>query len=67
MTDRELVLAIVDSVEQRGYPPSMRELADKFDRSAPAIHQRLHKLAAAGYLTIEPGQPRAIRVVRIPE
>lgn len=67
LTDRALVLAITDSVTDRGYPPSVRELADRFGRSVSTIHERLARLARDGYVWVEPGRQRAIQVLEVPE
>lgn len=56
---------IVDYLEEHGYPPSIREIADGVDlKSASAVHNHLCTMFEQGILETDAktGTPRAIRV-----
>lgn len=55
---------IQQSVSDRGYPPSVRETADYLGLSSSStVHQHMRALENKGYITIDPGKPRAVTVV----
>lgn len=55
---------IRDTTNQRGYPPSVREIGDAVGLSSPStVHSHLSTLVRQGYLTRDPAKPRAIVVV----
>lgn len=67
LTSRQrLVLdTIRASVEQRGYPPSMREIGDAVGLTSPSsVKHQLTALERKGYLRRDPHRPRAIEVVQ---
>jgi repressor LexA len=52
------------TVEDRGYPPSVREIGDAVGLSSPSsVHAQLNSLVAAGIIKKDPSKPRAIVVV----
>lgn len=52
---------IVESVCDRGYPPSVREICQAVElRSPSTVHFHLKKLAEAGYIEKDAGKGRAI-------
>lgn len=56
---------IVDYLEEHGYPPSIREIADGVGvRTASTVHHHLCTMFERGKLETDapPGTPRAIRV-----
>lgn len=61
---RRVLAVIRDSVEARGYPPSMREIgvAVGLTSSSSVAHQ-LRVLEAKGYLRRDPNRPRAVEVL----
>lgn len=60
----DLLEAIRRSVEDRGYPPTIRELADQFGLAVGTVHARLVKLETEGRIVRGgKGAPRAIRIV----
>lgn len=64
---RQILEAIRDSVAQRGYPPSMREIGEVVGlTSSSSVKHQLTALQAKGYLRQDPHRPRAIEVV-LPE
>lgn len=61
---RQAVLrCIVSYVENRSYPPSVREIADELDLSVSTVHKHLGWLVSEGYIRRAPGLSRAIEVV----
>lgn len=64
---RQILEAIRDSVAQRGYPPSMREIGEAVGlMSSSSVKHQIMALQAKGYLRQDPNRPRAIEVV-LPE
>ena len=66
LTDRQrLVLeTIKESVESRGYPPSMREIGERVGLTSPSsVAHQLTTLERKGYLRRDPNRPRAIEVM----
>jgi repressor LexA len=61
---RRVLAFIRDSVESRGYPPSMREIgvAVGLTSSSSVAHQ-LRVLETKGYLRRDPNRPRAVEVL----
>ncbi len=64
---RRILEVIRDALADRGYPPSIREIADRVGlaSSSSAAHQ-LKVLQAKGFLFRDPHRPRALEV-RLPE
>lgn len=65
LTPRQLrVLAhIKDSIEKRGYPPSMREIGHAVGlTSTSSVAHQLRTLEEKGYLKRDPNRPRALEV-----
>lgn len=65
LTPRQLrVLAhIKDSIEKRGYPPSMREIGQAVGlTSTSSVAHQLRTLEEKGYLKRDPNRPRALEV-----
>ncbi|MDR1354894.1 MAG: transcriptional repressor LexA [Propionibacteriaceae bacterium] len=64
---RRILEAIMESVETRGYPPSMRELglAAGLSSSSSVSHQ-LKVLESKGFIRRDPNRPRALEV-RLPK
>jgi repressor LexA len=55
---------IRDTVNERGYPPSVREIGDAVGLSSPSsVHSQLSALVELGMITRDPTKPRAIVVV----
>lgn len=65
LTDRQTAVrtAIITLTQQTGYPPSVRELADRTRLSETRIRQHLDRLEALHVITREPGTSRGIRIV----
>jgi repressor LexA len=66
LTDRQLqtLRYIAEAVEERGYPPTVREIGDALGlASSSTVHSHLQALQKKGYLRIDPTKPRAIEVL----
>jgi len=66
LTDRqrEILNVITETVGNRGYPPSVREIGDAVGLSSPStVHSHLSALERSGYLRRDPSKPRAIEVI----
>ncbi len=66
LTNRQQrVLAVIrDSVDARGYPPSLREIGDAVGLTSPSsVAHQLKMLERKGYLRRDPNRPRAMEVV----
>ena len=60
---RRILEYIGQTRDERGYPPSVREIGDAVGLHSPSsVHAQLATLAQKGYLTKDPTKPRAIRV-----
>lgn len=59
----EILDYIAASLRDRGYPPSVREIADVVGLASPStVHAHLAVLQQGGYLQRDPTKPRAIQV-----
>lgn len=70
LTDRQrqCLQFIAETVSERGYPPSVREICEALGLASPSTaHSHLHALQTKGYLRIDPTKPRAIEVLFDPE
>lgn len=65
LSDRqEAILAfIADTLRERGFPPSVREIGDAVGLTSPStVHSHLATLQKHGFLRRDPDKPRAIEV-----
>ncbi len=61
---REILSVIQASVARRGYPPSMREIAEAVGlASLSSVSHQLGQLELSGYLRRDPNRPRALEVL----
>ena len=61
---RRVLEVIRNSVDRRGYPPSMREIGDAVGLASPSsVSHQLNALVAKGYLRRDPNRPRALKIV----
>lgn len=59
----QILECIADSLRQRGYPPSVREIGEVVGlTSSSTVHAHLAVLQREGYLRRDPTKPRAIEV-----
>ena len=65
LTDRQrqTLSFIAETVTERGYPPSVREICQALGlASSSTVHSHLQALQRKGYLRIDPTKPRAIEL-----
>lgn len=61
---RQTLVFIAETVAERGYPPSVREIGEALGlASSSTVHSHLQALQRKGYLRIDPTKPRAIEVL----
>lgn len=61
MSGEELIASIRRHVTEKGYPPTIRELADEHGVAVGTIHARLVRLEEEGRIVRQ--GPRAIRIL----
>ncbi len=60
---REILNVIEQNMQERGYPPSVREIGEAVGLNSPStVHNHLATLQRLGYLYRDPTKPRAIEV-----
>lgn len=60
---QRILNSISDSLERKGYPPSMREIGDTVGlTSSSSVSHQLKVLEAKGFIKRDPNRPRAIQV-----
>src|SRR5690349_22075070 len=61
---QQRVLTVIhESVSQRGYPPSMREIGEKVGlTSSSSVAHQLRTLEEKGFIKRDPNRPRALTV-----
>ena len=60
---RKVLEVIRNSIDRRGYPPSMREIGDAVGLTSPSsVAHQLSALERKGYLRRDPNRPRAVDV-----
>ncbi len=61
---RKVLDVIRTSVDQRGYPPSLREIGESVGLASPSsVAHQLSMLERKGYLRRDPNRPRALEVI----
>ena len=61
---QEILDFIRDTVADRGYPPSVREIGEAVGLSSPStVHSHLSTLETTGHLRRDPTKPRAIEIL----
>jgi repressor LexA len=61
---RRVLEVIRESVERRGYPPSVREIGEAVGLNSPSsVAHQLKVLEAKGFLRRDPNRPRAMEVL----
>lgn len=61
---RRVLDVIRDSVEHRGYPPSMREIGESVGlTSSSSVSHQLHMLESKGFIRRDANRPRALEVL----
>jgi len=62
---RKVLQVIRESVQRRGYPPSMREIGEAVGLTSTSVSYQLSTLQNKGYLRRDAGRPRTVEV-RLP-
>lgn len=63
----QILAAIRDSVKERGYPPTLREIAEAVGlASTSSVHYHLRALRRDGLIELVPGRPRSV-VIHLPK
>lgn len=57
-----IVELIAESVRDKGYPPSLSELAEKTGVSKPQVRKDLNLLEAEGVIERDAGEHRGLRI-----
>lgn len=62
---QEMIVAYIKSeVQTKGYPPSVREIAEAVGlASSSTVHGHLERLESKGYIRRDPTKPRAIEIL----
>ena len=61
---RKVLEVIRNSIDRRGYPPSMREIGDAVGlASLSSVTHQLNQLELSGYLRRDPNRPRALEIL----
>ncbi|MDQ4086223.1 MAG: transcriptional repressor LexA [Actinomycetota bacterium] len=61
---RRVLDVIRDSVENRGYPPSMREIGESVGlTSSSSVSHQLRSLQSKGFIRRDPNRPRALEIL----
>ena len=62
---REILTYVLDSMQQRGYPPSVREIGTALGlTSSSTVHSHLAALEKKGFIHRDPSKPRAIEILK---
>lgn len=60
----EVLLSVERFVDARGWPPSLKELAELVGLSKSVVEEKLAALVEKGYLARDAGERRGIRILR---
>lgn len=62
---REILAYVMSSMQQRGYPPSVREIGAALGlTSSSTVHSHLTALEKKGFIHRDPSKPRAIEILK---
>ncbi len=62
---REILNYLMESMQDRGYPPSVREIGAALGlTSSSTVHSHLAALEKKGYIHRDPSKPRAIEILK---
>lgn len=64
MRQRRVLQVIRTAIEDRGYPPSMREIGERAGLASPSsVAHQLKVLESKGYIRRDPNRPRALEIL----
>ncbi|TMI79059.1 MAG: transcriptional repressor LexA [Bacillati bacterium ANGP1] len=62
---REILTYVMSNMQQRGYPPSVREIGTALGlTSSSTVHSHLTALEKKGFIHRDPSKPRAIEILK---
>lgn len=61
----EVLAFIARTIDERGYPPSRREIAGHIGRAPSSTQAVIDNMVAKGLIEVDRSVPRGIRVVRM--
>jgi len=62
---REILAYVMDNMQERGYPPSVREIGIALGlTSSSTVHSHLAALEKKGFIHRDPSKPRAIEILK---
>lgn len=62
-----MLQVIIDYINENGYPPTFREIGRAMGiGSTKGVSDHLDTIERKGYIMREPGEPRAIKVLKFP-
>lgn len=62
---REILMYLMESKQERGYPPSVREIGAALGlTSSSTVHSHLAALEKKGFIHRDPSKPRAIEILK---
>lgn len=63
-TQRQIYDYVKESINDRGYPPAVREIGEAVNlKSSSSVHSQLKKLEDMGYIRRDPAKPRTIEII----
>lgn len=63
----QVLQVIIDAVQLRGYPPSIREIGDAAGlQSTSSVSYQLNELVRKGYVVRDSNKPRAVNITTLP-
>ncbi|PKN44762.1 MAG: repressor LexA, partial [Deltaproteobacteria bacterium HGW-Deltaproteobacteria-17] len=65
-TQSRVLESVVAYMQECGYPPTTRELADRLGVKAPSVHEQLTRLEEKGYIRRDRLKARSIEILRTP-
>ena len=64
LRQRRILEVIQASTQERGYPPTVREICERVGLNSPSsVAHQLHNLEARGYIRRDPNRPRALEIL----
>ncbi len=65
-TQSRVLEAVLSYMQENGYPPTSRELAERLGVKAPSIHEQLVRLEEKGYIRRDRLKARSMEILRTP-
>jgi len=62
---KRIMKSIKDYISVKGFPPTVREIGESVELySSSTVHQHMEVLIREGYISMEKGIPRSIRILK---